>query len=189
MLGLNMWLRQLFRQFKQSRSGNVAIMFGLTCIPLLIAIGVAVDYTRVTDIRAKLDGVADAATLQAVSKNANPFVTTPTQAQVQQYFNTLAANVQGATINTTQATITPSVTNLSVTLNYTAQIPTVFGGIIGTNSVAVSGTSTAQVNAPPYVNFYLLLDNSPSMGLGATPADISNLISLTASQSRPFHPM
>jgi Flp pilus assembly protein TadG len=177
-----MWLRQLFRRFKQSRSGNVAIMFGLTCIPLLIAIGVAVDYTRVTDIRAKLDGVADAATLQAVSKNANPFVTTPTQAQVQQYFNTLAANVQGATINTTQATITPSVTNLSVTLNYTAQIPTVFGGIIGTNSVAVSGTSTAQVNAPPYVNFYLLLDNSPSMGLGATPADISNLISLTASQ-------
>jgi hypothetical protein len=164
------------------------MMFGLTSIPLLIAIGVYVDYARVTDIRSKLDGAADTTTLQAVSKNANPFVTTPTPAKVQQYFSTVAASVQGVTLTNVQAVITPSVTNLSVTLNYTAQVPTVFGGIIGTNSVAISGTSTAQVSAPPYINFYLLLDNSPSMGLGATPADISNLISLTANQTATVPP-
>ena len=158
------------------------MMFGLCSIPILIAIGVYVDYARATDIRSKLDGAADAATLQAVSKNANPFVVTPTATQVQQNFVALASNVKGVTLSNVQATIAPAVTNLAVTLNYTGQVNTLFGGIIGTNMVTITGTSTAQVNAPPYVNFYLLLDNSPSMGLGATPTDITNLINYTANQ-------
>ena len=179
---LGPWLHRSLVEFGRCGSGNIAMMFGLCSIPILIGIGVYVDYARATDIRSKLDGAADAATLEAVSKNANPFVTTPTSTQVQQNFIALASTVKGAQINTVQATITPSVTNLSVTLNYTGQVNTLFGGIIGTNSVAISGTSTAQVNAPPYVNFYLLLDNSPSMGLGATPTDINNLIAYTANQ-------
>ena len=179
---LGSWLKRLTIEFGRSKSGNIALMFGLCSIPMFIAIGVYIDYARATDIRSKLNGDADAATLQAVAKNANPFVTTPTPTQVQQNFSALASSVKGVQINTVQATITPSVTNLSVTLNYTGQVNTLFGGIIGVNSVSISGTSTAQVNAPPYVNFYLLLDNSPSMGLGATPTDISNLITYTANQ-------
>jgi hypothetical protein len=38
------------------------------------------------------------------------------------------------------------------------------------------------------MNFYLLLDNSPSMGLGATATDINNLITLTANQSSTVPP-
>ncbi|MBV8765943.1 MAG: Tad domain-containing protein, partial [Hyphomicrobiales bacterium] len=57
------------------------MMFGLCSIPLLVAVGVYIDYARATDIRSKLNGDADAATLQAVAKNSNPFVTTPTPAQ------------------------------------------------------------------------------------------------------------
>jgi hypothetical protein len=41
--------------------------------------------------------------------------------------------------------------------------------------VAMSGTSTATANMPLYIDFYLLLDNSPSMGVAATPTDITNL--------------
>ncbi|MFI5013887.1 MAG: pilus assembly protein TadG-related protein [Hyphomicrobiales bacterium] len=168
-------------------------MFGISVVPLLVAVGVGIDYERVINVRTKLNGAADTATLAAVSKSATPFVTTPTQAQVQQYFNALAtrvvgASVSGVTMTGAQATITQSVTNLTVTLTYTAQVKTMFGGIIGTQFVTIGGSSTAQTNAPPYIDFYLLLDNSPSMGLGATPADISNLITLTASQSSTVWP-
>jgi Flp pilus assembly protein TadG len=179
---LGHWLQRSILKFGRCQSGNIAMMFGLCSIPLLIAIGVYVDYARATDIRSKLNGAADSATLQAVSKSANPFVTSPTVTEVQNNFVALASNVKGVSLSTVQATITPSVTNLSVTLNYTGQVNTLFGGIIGTNSVTITGTSTAQVNAPPYVDFYLLLDNSPSMGLGATPTDITNLITYTANQ-------
>jgi hypothetical protein len=66
-----------------------------------------------------------------------------------------------------------------VTVSYTAQVQTTLGSLLGVTSITISGTSTAQTKAPPYVNFYLLLDNSPSMGLGATAADITHLQQLT----------
>jgi hypothetical protein len=33
---------------------------------------------------------------------------------------------------------------------------------------------------PLYIDFYLLLDNSPSMGVGATPADVATMVSHTS---------
>ena len=48
--------------------------------------------------------------------------------------------------------------------------------------MGVSGTSTAQASVPPNINFYLLLDNSPSMSLPATPAGITQMQTLTPKQ-------
>src|ERR1700730_5649915 len=96
---LGNWLGRSVRSFGRSRSGNVAMMFGISIIPLLVAIGVGVDYGRVIDVRTKLNAAADAATLAALSKKANPFVITPTQAGVQQYFTALATSVLGTTVS------------------------------------------------------------------------------------------
>jgi Flp pilus assembly protein TadG len=182
------WLPRSINEFARSRSGNVAMMFGLAILPLMAAVGMAIDYSRIADARTRLNGAADASTLQALSKNANAFVTTPTPAQIQQYFTTLASAVNIVTLASVKATVTPSVTNMQVTLNYTGQVKTVFGSLVGANYVTIGGTSTAQTGAPPYINFYLLLDNSPSMGLGATPTDINNLIALTANQKATVPP-
>ena len=92
-------------EFARSRSGNVAMMFGLAILPLMAAVGMAIDYSRIADARTRLNGAADAATLQALSKNANPFVNTPTSAEIQQYFSTLAAPVNIATITSVKARI------------------------------------------------------------------------------------
>ena len=169
----------IIRRFRQDRAGNVVVMFGLSLIPLAAAVGFAFDYSRAAAIRAKLDNAADVAALASVSKNANPFVNTPTEAGVRQWFDSLASQIPGATITAFHADIVPSVTNMAVTVTYSAQVHTTLGAILGVNSVAIGGTSTAKTNAPPYVDFYLLLDNSPSMGLGATADDIAHLQSLT----------
>jgi Flp pilus assembly protein TadG len=155
------------------------MMFGIALVPLAAAVGFAFDYSRVSSIRSKLDQAADIATLASVSKSANPFVNTPTQASVQQWFDAAVSQIPGVTITGFTATITPSVTNMVVTVSYTAQVQTTLGGVLGVTSVAIAGTSTAQTYAPPYVDFYLLLDNSPSMGLGATADDITHLQQLT----------
>ncbi|SDR08731.1 Flp pilus assembly protein TadG [Rhizobiales bacterium GAS191] len=182
------WLLRSVRRFYRNRAGNIAMMTAFAIVPLVSAVGVTIDYSRFVNARTKADGAADAATLQALSKNAQPFVNTPTQSQVAQFFNTMTSTIPGLTITSTNVSVTPSVTNMAVTLTYSGTVQTAFGGILGVNSVAIGGTSTAQVNAPPYVNFYLLLDNSPSMGLGATDADINNLITLTANQTSTVSP-
>jgi Flp pilus assembly protein TadG len=179
-------LKNPIRMFGRNRSGNVGMMFGLAAVPLLIAIGTSVDYGRVANVRTKLNGIADLATLASVSKDAKPFLNTPTQSGVKNYFNAIATGIPDLTISDVTASIVPGTSNganiMTVTLTYTGQVKTVFGGVIGIKSVTIGGTSTARAKQPLYSNYYLLLDNSPSMGLGATPADITNLINATALQ-------
>jgi hypothetical protein len=55
-------------------------------------------------------------------------------------------------------------------------------GIVGINNIAVSGSSTAASAIPSYIDFYLLLDNTPSMGVGATPADVATMVKNTPDQ-------
>jgi Flp pilus assembly protein TadG len=170
---------RIIREFTRNSSGNIAVLFGICLVPLAAAVGAAFDYSRVSAVRSKLDNAADVAALASVSKNANPFLNTPTEAGVQQWFNAAVGTIPGVTITGFQATITPSVTNMVVTVNYTASVQTTMGALLGVSSVSIGGTATAQTNAPPYVDFYLVLDNSPSMGLGATADDISHLQTLT----------
>jgi len=157
-------------------------MFAIAAVPMMIGIGAAIDYSRLATFQTKLNHAADIAALASISKDAQPFTKTPTQAGVKKIFNQAAAAVTGATITSFKATITKGVSDLTVQVNYTARVALVFGAFLGKPTSNVSGTATASVNSPPYVNFYLLLDNSPSMGLGATPADINSLITLTANQ-------
>ena len=54
---------QVFSRFIQSRSGNFGIMAAVTSIPLILAAGVAVDYTRYLSATKHLQEVADAGAL------------------------------------------------------------------------------------------------------------------------------
>ena len=51
--------------------------------------------------------------------------------------------------------------------------------VIGFPTMNVKGTSSAAIDLPNYIDFYLLLDNTPSMGVAATPADISKMVANT----------
>ncbi|WP_183830482.1 hypothetical protein, partial [Rhizobium sp. BK377] len=44
----------------------------------------------------------------------------------------------------------------------------------------ISGTATAQYETPSYMDFFMLLDNTPSMGVAATAADITAMKKATA---------
>jgi hypothetical protein len=54
--------------------------------------------------------------------------------------------------------------------------------LMGKNTVTVTGTSIATANMP-LMPIPLLLDNSPSMGAGATPADATKMVNNTATSA------
>ena len=58
------------RRFALDRRGNLTVVFALACLPLMSAVGCAVDYARATQVKAKLQAAADAATLGAIARNA-----------------------------------------------------------------------------------------------------------------------
>src|SRR4029077_11487561 len=80
------------------------------------------------------------------------------------------------------ANITDSGTGRTAVINYVAMVPTAFLGLVGKSTLTITGMSTAATALPTYIDFYLLLDNTPSMGVGATTADINTLVNNTPDQ-------
>ena len=56
-------LLKRFRGLAHDRRGSIAIIFGLTLIPMATLAGVAVDYANVSRLNARLKAAADAAVL------------------------------------------------------------------------------------------------------------------------------
>src|SRR3954464_7516329 len=57
-------------RFRSDQRGNIAVIFALACIPLISAIGCAVDYSMATRMKAKLQSAADAASIAALSQKS-----------------------------------------------------------------------------------------------------------------------
>src|SRR5208282_4154527 len=55
-------------------------------------------------------------------------------------------------------------------------------GLLGIPTTTISGQSTAQAGLSVNINFYLLLDNSPSMNIAATTAGINTMVANTSAQ-------
>ena len=160
----------------------MAMMVGLMAIPLIFSVGAGIDYGSANMTKAKLDAVADAAALSAVDHQA--ITGTPAAAQItaQNTFNAEAVNLANVAVGNVTATVTDSTTGRTAVVNYTATKTNLFMGIFGFPTTTISGSSTAQAGLTTNINFYLLLDNSPSMNIAATSAGINAMVAATSAQ-------
>jgi Putative Flp pilus-assembly TadE/G-like len=180
---------RLFGRFRRDQSGNIAVIFALSLVPLLSGIGCAIDYTRATQLRSKLQSAVDAASVGSVAKASPAYLAAgsmvsdgPIPAGVTdatKIFNGNMSGVGGYTLNSMTAVVAKSGGTLTSTTQFSAQVPTMFLGVMGKSAMTVTGTSTSTASMPLYIDFYLLLDNSPSMGVGATPADVATMVNNT----------
>ena len=179
------------RAWSKNRRGNVAMLFGLMAIPLVVLLGFGIDYYKGLSDKSRLDAAADAAALAAINA-AQQYISNNSQTQTDPGLtnNAIAAGqAQGlkafyANAGTTEsemfARVTPSVTlsrqgqTFNATVNYSGQTPTSFGSIVGINVLNLSGTVTSSLTMGRYLDFYLLLDVSGSMGLPTSPGRAAN---------------
>jgi Flp pilus assembly protein TadG len=178
-------LQTFLRRFARDQRGNIAVIFAICCVPLISMVGYAIDYSRATQVRSKLQAAADAASVGAIAKASPAFIAAGSMTSdgsiavgvtdAQNIFNANRANLTGYTLNSVTPTVVKTGSTVNSTVSFTATINTMFLGLIGQTALTVSGTSTSTANMPLYVDFYLLLDNSPSMGVAATPTDITNM--------------
>jgi Flp pilus assembly protein TadG len=173
------------RRFARDRRGNVALYFGLTAVPLIFAVGMAVDYGNNARKWSALNAAADAAALAGVTPAMMASSDATAKTAALELFTAQAntiSNIVPGTLSPT-VTITDSGLTRTVTVNYTAQLYYVFAGVLGQQTMTVSGLSQANGSTPPNVDFYLLLDTSPSMAIPASQNGINKLVANTQSQS------
>jgi Flp pilus assembly protein TadG len=171
------------------RRGGVAPMFALALIPLVAAVGSGIDYTVAARIRAQLLAAADAASVGSVAKSSAAMAAAATMsadgsitagvADATKLFNAHVGTPTSYTLGTVTAKVVKTGSTVTSTIDFTAQVPTSFMGLFGQTSLTIHGNSSAANGLPTFIDFYLLLDNTPSMGVGATPTDVATMVNNT----------
>jgi Flp pilus assembly protein TadG len=174
-------LRSLISNFRLNKHGNVAVITALAMLPMVAAVGCAIDYTSASMIKTKLQAAADAASLATVSVNSSVIAAAKAMSGngtvtggstfATNFFNanlTSAPETTGYTNLTPTATVTRTSTTVNAVVSFTAQVPTYFMGLVGFKNIALSGTSSASYTLPTYIDFYLMLDVSGSMSFPST---------------------
>jgi Flp pilus assembly protein TadG len=178
------------RRFSRDRRGNVALIFALSMIPCVFLVGMALDFTSATQKRVQLNAAADAAALAAVTPSMMTQTLTTANTAATNAFNAVASNVSGATAITPTISVTSSnggltrTVSVSYTANSTNSFPNVLKLLTGTSQTnwPISGSSTSTATTAPNIDFYMLLDNSPSMNIAATSSGITTMVNNTTAQ-------
>ena len=142
----------------------------------------SVDYTQSSTRKAALDGIADSAALSAVTP---AMLAKPSQSSIDvatTVFNSQTPLVNGIGPVTLTVTATDNGLSRTVNVSYQTTSNTLFGGFTGKNSMTIGGMSQSSATVPPNIDFYLLLDNSPSMAVAATTAGINTMVAHTPDQ-------
>lgn len=175
----------LFRRLLRERDGNVMMIAALASIPTLFALGLSIDYARAQILRTQMSSAADAAALAAVDSLFIQQTSTVASAAAKQIFTAQVVTGNDVTFDPSKdVLITIDNTgglNLgrTVVVKFRAQSHNLFGGILGKDTMLVSGSSTAYATQAPNINFFLVMDKSPSMLLPATSAGLDAIRAAT----------
>ena len=147
------------RAFLRARRGNVAMMFAITLVPLMIGAGAGLDFARAMLVRQQMSEALDSAALAVGSTTG--LDQAAAQALAQKYFDanyTVDKSDYGAPV------ILPPVYDAkgSISLTATNTMPTVLIRLAGFANIPVSATSTV-VWGQTKLWVSLVLDNSGSM--------------------------
>ena len=181
----------LLSRFQRNSRANVAVIFAIAIMPILGGVGCAVDYSTAVRLRSKLQAASDAASVGSVAKTSPAFIAAGSSADgtisvggpdALKIFTANMTGESGYTLNSATATVVKANSTVTSTVQFSATINTTFMKALGKNAMTVTGTSVSSATMPVFIDFYLLLDNSPSMGVAATPADVATMVNNTSDQ-------
>lgn len=167
---------RVYRSAWRDDRGAVAVLFGFLLLGMMLAAGLALDYTRMANASSNLRRAADAAALAAVSKPAmlqnvsEQDQIAHSKALAENYFksNPLAAGVTIEDIKTEIALVQGEWT---AKVAYRAAMPMMFGRLFGSAKTRIADQAAAASSAAKFIDVYILVDSSTSMGIGADATD------------------
>lgn len=186
----------LAKRFSTDARGAVAIIFGIIVIPVLLAVGLAVDYTVTSDNKSKLDSAADAAALAGairaktyIAENQGrglPDSVVIAEAKIvakkeaDKHFDASITKLVNTSNVTRNIEIEIDTQNriVNATVKYGADVALSVAPVVNINNFHVTNGSEgvqAQANLPTYLDIFIVMDNSGSMGIGADDINIAKI--------------
>jgi Flp pilus assembly protein TadG len=195
-------LLPVLAMLRSSRKAAVSLLFATALIPLLMMVGLAVDYGMYSQAEAQLDMAADAAAIHAARIAAqllqqnDPAFLGKGELAGHAWFLAQLGNLAQAQQSTPSVTVQVSVASgtsaVTAKVNYTDIITAHFGKLFPNTwphwpNWGIAGNATAVISNASYVEVVMLLDNSSSMLIGASAKDISKIERLTPCSAQSGH--
>mgnify|MGYP002682299212 CR=1 FL=1 len=177
-------LRKTLGRWSSASQGNVTIMFGVVLVAMVGTAGAAIDYIRLIEQRTVFSAAADSAVLAAIAsareaeKNG--------QTAISKRAKDAALNAWKINIATSsfEAKAEPNIVVSKAGSAWTAKVsydevsPTAFMSLLGVKAMPLKGEASASTTISKvvtYWDFHVVVDDSSSMGIGATQADMDAL--------------
>jgi Flp pilus assembly protein TadG len=155
--------RRTCEQFGLSESGNIAMIFAITLVPIIGFIGAAVDYTRANAARTSMQGALDSTALMLSKDLAQGIITTSDiAAKAQSYFNALYTNKDANSVSISATYTANSSTGSFVQVNGSGAVTTDFLKVTGFPTLNFNTSSTATWGSVR-MRVAMALDNTGSM--------------------------
>jgi len=163
--------------FARDPRAAVAVLFATMIIPILGLVGLSIDYGIWNESYASLSLAASSAALNAAKTAAGALALADSSyvaegvTSGQQWF--LAELGQGS-YQVDSGTVVPTVkittasNVVTATVSYTSTVNSIFGKLFHMARYNITVTTAATMSAGSYLEVVLMLDNSSSMGIGAT---------------------
>ena len=153
-----MWrlLGKLLASFGGDRQGAVALVFGLTFMPMMIGTGMAIDYARAQTLKKELGHALDAAALAAGSWQG--LSSSEMELKARDFFNANFDPNFG-----TSGNLDVAINGETIVLSATGYVDTAILGIIGIDRIDVGATTEVTVGEKK-IELVMVLDNTGSMG-------------------------
>jgi Flp pilus assembly protein TadG len=160
----------LLSELIRSRDGNFSILFILSFVPLAIAVGTGIDFSRALNARTEMQADLDAAILSA-TKDIGKDTEANLKTKAEKTMKAMALQRGSYTLN--ELNITVNATSKSISATASTIVPTTLMRLAGIDEVPVKVASAAAGGKDTYYELHLVLDKSASMLLAATTYDQS----------------
>jgi Flp pilus assembly protein TadG len=159
MLAIYSRFRRNLKRFSTAQGGNVAITFGIATLPIICAVGAAVDFSHANSVKAAMQSALDSTALM-VSRDAAELSDSALTAKANSYFKALFTRPEAT--NVTVAATYSSSAGSQVLVTGSAKVPTSIMGVMGYNQITINGSATAKWGTER-LRVALALDNTGSM--------------------------
>ncbi|GGE40845.1 membrane protein [Agaricicola taiwanensis] len=177
----------LVSRFGQDQRGNIAMMFGLSILPVVIAMGLALDYTRASDLKTRLQAAADYAALATMNKDNQGKSLAELENDAEALFQSSLDPRDAARLRNVKARVTTTDEDKkSLLLTFDGDIENALMPVAGIDTTTVTGSVSVNMGAARQpLRYHFLIDTSDSMGLAADDFSRDALRAVTPSETHP----
>src|SRR5262245_35349653 len=151
----------LFARILQDRKGGVAPLLALAIIPIVGAVGAAVDYSRANLVRTSMQNALDSTALM-LSKDAQALTGAQLEQKATSYFNAQFHRPEASNVQVTQQLTTPVQGQFNRKGTGTATVAPRFGPVLGQDQINLPATGELTWGIKK-LNLALPLDKPGSM--------------------------